>query len=65
MKPLDLNNTIIKNDMDQIKKSNLNWGQLRGKSIFISGATGMIASYLTLFFIYLNDSNDFGIKVPP
>ena len=63
MKPLDLNNTIIKNDMDQIKKSNLNWGQLRGKSIFISGATGMIASYLTLFFIYLNESNDFGIKL--
>lgn len=63
MKKLDLNNPIIKYDMEELYSSNIEWNQMNKKNILISGATGMLASYLVLFFIYLNEIHNFEINL--
>ena len=40
-----------------------NLEDLRGKSIFISGAAGQIGKSLVMLFIHLNDTQNFGIKM--
>lgn len=39
------------------------WDVLRGKSIYISGASGMIASYLVMFLIYCNEQEHMEIEI--
>lgn len=39
------------------------WNALRGKSIYISGASGMIASYLVMFLIYCNEKEHIGMEI--
>ena len=54
---------IIQSDMDAVLDSLENTDQLRESTIYITGATGMIASYLTFFFIYLNEKQDHRIDI--
>ena len=57
------NSDIIKNDMLEIfNRSNFN-DRLRNKTFYISGATGMIASYLIYYLIYLNIAHNFNIRI--
>ena len=55
-----LENRIIKEDMDNLlyRQENCSW--LKDKTVLITGAYGMLASYLVFFLIYLNevDSNN-------
>lgn len=44
----------IEEDLEYIIKQNLPWEELEGKSILITGANGMIASYLVEVVLYLN-----------
>lgn len=48
-------NKVIYEDMKQIygRFADLNW--LKNQSVFITGAYGMLASYLTFFLIFLNE----------
>ena len=60
--PLDLSDKIIAHDMETVYLS-ADWSALKTKSIYVSGAGGMLASYLVLFLIYLNEKHDFGITI--
>ena len=54
---------ILREDLDQIFLSDLPWQDLNGKRILITGATGMLASYLVHFLLYLSQEKDMDIKV--
>lgn len=56
-------NNIIQEDMESIRNSKLKFDEFRNKRILITGASGMLASYFVYFFMYLNDVDDYGIKV--
>jgi len=40
-----------------------NYERLKNKSILITGATGMLASYYMYFLMYLNDTQSYNIKI--
>ena len=48
-----LDNQVIKSDMQKIYHSFKNPERLKDSSFYITGASGMLASYLTYFLIYL------------
>ena len=50
-------NRIIKEDIQQIINKELPWEQLYGKTILITGATGMLASYMVYTISVLNQKN--------
>lgn len=49
-----MNNFILQKDMEDIFSRNINWEQLDGKTILLTGAYGMLASYIVYFVEYLN-----------
>ncbi len=58
-----LDNTIINDDMKKIHVSIRNHERLKNSSFYITGASGMLASYFTYYLLYLNEIYDYGIKV--
>jgi UDP-glucuronate decarboxylase len=58
-----INNPIIQEDMKAICKVNLDWGKLNNKTVLITGANGMLASYFVFTLLYLNKSMDANIKI--
>jgi len=61
--PLNLENEILSEDMQAIFESRKSWNEFKNSKIFISGSTGMLASYLTLYFIWLNEHKKFNISL--
>lgn len=49
-------NSIMFGDMEDICKRKEGWDWLIDTNVLITGAYGMLASYLVLFFCYLNDN---------
>lgn len=58
-----LDNKIIHKDMEEIYSADIPVERLKNKSVLITGSYGMLASYLTLFFCFLNDEYDYNIKI--
>lgn len=58
-----LDNKIIKEDMESIYNRDIDWTVLDGKTIFVSGAYGMITSYIVYFFMYLNIQYGINVRV--
>lgn len=58
-----LNDKIISEDMERIFASDNDYYSLKNKSVLITGATGMLASYIIYFLIWLNEKKDFGIQI--
>lgn len=57
-------NTIIKEDLDQIISSPIvNWKKLKGSTILVTGANGMLPSYMVETLLYLNERRNYDIKV--
>ncbi len=54
---------VIREDMDQIRASLPTAEKLRGKSVYITGATGMIASYIVYFLLYLNETAGIPVEI--
>ncbi len=50
-----LNNKIILTDMEDIFSRDMPWEDLQGKTILITGAYGMLASYMVFFLLYLRE----------
>lgn len=50
-----MDSDIIEHDMQDIYSRNLEWRKLQGKTVLITGATGMLASYVVFFLVYLNE----------
>lgn len=63
MLKIDFNNPIIQNDMLEINENLPEKEMLYGKRIYISGASGMIASYLVAYFIWLNEAFGTNIQI--
>jgi nucleoside-diphosphate-sugar epimerase len=49
-----INYTVYNNDLHKIALSNIDWGMLRDKSILITGATGLIGTFLIDLLMYRN-----------
>ena len=47
-------NCIISKDMQEIYSCNLPWNELNGRTVLLTGAYGMLASYLVYFLLWLN-----------
>lgn len=58
-----LNNRIINEDIDRILTENLPWDEFRNATVLVTGASGMIPSYVVYTLLGLNDKSDMGIKV--
>lgn len=57
-------NSIIREDLHQITSSPIvDWEAFRGSAVLISGANGMLPSYMVETLLYLNDQYNYGIKV--
>ena len=46
-------NCIISKDMQEIYSCNLPWNELNGRTVLLTGAYGMLASYLVYFLLWL------------
>ena len=55
--------SVLDEDLEVLSKSNLAFEQFRGKSILITGATGLIGSLLVKTFLYCNQNHHLGMKV--
>lgn len=58
-----LDNKIVCEDMREIYRSSATWEKLRDTGVYVTGAAGMIASYFTMFLIYLNEVHDYHIEI--
>ena len=57
-------NSILKNDLLEIVNSNyIEWEKLKNKSIFITGATGLIGSTLVRTILLKNEIDNSNIKL--
>ena len=56
-------NEVIMDDIEQIIKREINFNWLKNRNVLISGANGLIASYLVNTLLYLNDTQDMGIQI--
>lgn len=60
---LNFFNTIVQEDMKDIYDEAISIDKLRNKSILITGATGMLATYIIYFLYYLNINKESNIKI--
>ena len=58
-----MKSSVIDEDVRRIIASDLPWDTFRGKTVLITGASGMIPSYFLYTFLALNDIKDMGVKV--
>lgn len=50
-----MNPTIVEEDLQNIVDSDIPWGEFEGKNILITGANGMLPSYIVETILFLND----------
>ena len=60
---LSYSNNIVQKDIIDIYEEKILFDKLRDKSILITGATGMLATYIIYFLYYLNLKKDNNIKI--
>lgn len=58
-----LNHALYIEDIENVLRLSLTWEDFRNKKILITGATGMIGTFLIDVFMYGNDKKDLGCKV--
>ena len=58
-----MKSSIIDEDVKRIIANDLPWDVFRGKTVLITGASGMIPSYFLYTFLALNDIRDMGVKI--
>ena len=56
-------NRIVQEDLESIYKQSLPWNELNDKVVLITGANGMIATYLAYLLMYLNIKCNMNIQV--
>ena len=56
-------NDIVLADMKHLYDSIPRLEELKGKRVFVTGATGMLATYCCYFLHYLNEVHGFGIEI--
>ncbi len=58
-----MNNDIIREDLENIYRRNIPWELLKDTTVFITGAYGMLASYVTYMLLYLNEKYNMNIRI--
>ena len=58
-----LDSSVIRRDMEELSQCGLNWNRISDTGILITGAYGMLASYIVYFLIFLNEFCDSNIKI--
>lgn len=58
-----MNNQILREDVRQFAERFQLWEPLRGKTLLITGATGLIGSVMTKCLDVLNDYRNLGLKI--
>lgn len=56
-------NTIVQADLQEITASPLQWFEFHHKTVLVTGANGMLATYLLYTFLYLVEEKGMDIKV--
>ena len=51
----DDNQKFIMEDLQRMSETSLPWQELDGKTVLVTGATGMLASYVTWLLLYLRE----------
>ncbi len=59
---LDLNKIVLE-DLENVSKRDIDWTRFRNASILITGANGMLATYIIYMLLYLNERDSLGVKV--
>ena len=60
---LNFFNDIVQEDMKDIYEQKILFDKLKNKSVLITGATGMLATYIIYFLHYLNINKESNIKI--
>lgn len=53
---------ITKQDFEVVFSANLPWNMLEGKTVLVTGATGMLASFITGFLVFLRKEKGMDIR---
>lgn len=56
-------NRVFKEDLEAIIGEDISWEKLQGKTVLITGASGMIGTYMLQVLTMLNDKKGYGIHV--
>jgi UDP-glucuronate decarboxylase len=55
--------SIVREDLQRIVSCDLQWDQMRGKTVLITGANGFVPAYMLEALLYLNETASLGIHV--
>lgn len=61
--PSSISSGLVARDLDEIIAAALPWEKLFGKTVLITGASGMISAYVAYTLLKLNDARGAGIRV--
>lgn len=56
-------NIVVQKDMKEILDSGIKWDKLKNKTVLITGASGMLATYMVYTLMTLNIEENYNIKV--
>ena len=56
-------NKVVQEDLKLMAEEHLDWHQYDGKTIFVTGATGMLATYISYFLLYLKEEKGIDLKL--
>ena len=56
-------NRVLEDDLKTIIAEDLSWEKLKNKTVMITGASGMVGSYMLYVLLMLKDEKHYGIKV--
>lgn len=56
---------VMMEDLQRMAQESLPWQQLDGKTVLVTGATGMLASYVTWLLLYLHEQRGVNVSVVP
>lgn len=58
-----MNFNVIKSDMKEIFCHHVNYNNLKNQTVVLTGAYGMLASYITYFLMFLNKEHSYNMKI--
>ena len=56
-------NMVVQEDLKLMADEHLDWHQFDGKTILVTGATGMLAAYISYFLLYLKEERGIALKL--
>ena len=57
------NDLVVQDDMKLMADTLVQWSNLKNKTVLVTGATGMLATYITYLLCYLHEERNYNIHV--